>query len=176
MRTKERNNLQRIAVVGIFSALSIILGKLFAFNIGELFRVSLENLPIIFIGIALGPIFGAVVGAVADLVGCLMVGYTINPVITLGAVAIGGISGIISRLTKNISTGKRVFLSVLSAHIFGSVIIKSIGLSWFYGTDFWTLIPYRALNYVLIIALEYTIIYILMKNKGILSSVRSLGE
>ena len=63
MRTKEQNNLQRIAVVGIFSALSIILGKLLAFNIGELFRVSLENLPIIFIGIALGPIFGAVVGA-----------------------------------------------------------------------------------------------------------------
>ena len=176
MKKYDKNRIKRICLGGILAALSIVFGKLLAFNIGELFRISLENLPIILGGIFLGPIFGAVVGMVADLVGCLMVGYTINPVITLGAVAIGSISGIVSRLTKNISTGKRVFLSVLSAHIFGSVIIKSIGLSWFYGTDFWALIPYRVLNYALIVALEYTIIYILMKNKGILSSVRSLGE
>jgi ECF transporter S component (folate family) len=176
MRIKERKKLQLVAIAGIFSALSIILGKLLAFNIGELFRVSLENLPIIFVGIAFGPLWGSVVGAVADLVGCLMVGYTINPIITFGAIAIGGISGFMARALSNVSIGKRIFLSVMVSHIVGSVIIKSIGLSWFYGTDFWTLIPYRALNYALIIAIEYTIIYILMKNKEILSRVRSLGE
>ena len=173
---KSKNNLKKIVICGIFSALSIILGKLLAFNIGELFRISFENLPIVFIGIALGPLWGMMVGAVADLIGCLIVGYAINPIITLGAVAIGAVAGIVSKWTESMKISGKIFLSVFSAHLLGSVIIKSIGLSLFYGTDFWTLIPYRALNYALIIALEYIIVYILMKNKEINSRIRSIGE
>ena len=172
---KSKYNLRKIVICGIFAALSIILGKLLAFNIGELFRISFENLPIIFVGIALGPLWGMAVGAVADLLGCLIVGYAINPIITLGAVLIGAVSGIVSKLTRSLKIWARVFLSVFSAHLFGSVIIKSIGLSLFYGTDFWTLIPYRALNYALIIALEYIIVYILMKNKEISARIKSIG-
>ena len=173
---KSRNNLKKIVISGIFSALSIILGKLLAFNIGELFRISLENLPIIFVGIALGPLWGMAVGAVADLVGCLIVGYTINPIITLGAVFIGAVAGVVSKLTRHIKLWGRVFLSVFSAHLLGSVIIKSIGLSLFYGTDLWTLIPYRALNYALITAIEYIIVYILLQNTEINARIRSIGE
>lgn len=173
---KSKNNLRKIVISGIFAALSIILGKLLAFNIGELFRISFENLPIVFIGIALGPLWGMMVGAVADLIGCLIVGYAINPIITLGAVAIGAVAGIVSKWTESMKISGKIFLSVFSAHLLGSVIIKSIGLSLFYGTDFWTLIPYRALNYALIIALEYIIVYILMKNKEINSRIRSIGE
>ena len=116
------------------------------------------------------------VGAVADLVGCLIVGYTINPIITLGAVFIGAVAGVVSKLTRPIKLWGRVFLSVFSAHLLGSVIIKSIGLSLFYGTDLWTLIPYRALNYALITAIEYIIVYILLQNTEINARIRSIGE
>lgn len=159
----------------VFSALSIILGKLLAFNIGELFRVSLENLPVIFMGIAFGPLWGAVVGAVADLLGCLIVGYTVNPIITLGAMAIGATAGVVSKFTRKMPTSSAMLLSVIAAHTAGSIIIKTIGLSWFYGTDFWGLLPYRAINYVAIIAVEYTIIYILIKNREISARIKKLG-
>lgn len=166
MNKYDKNRIRRICLGGILAALSIVFGKLLAFNIGELFRISLENLPIILGGIFLGPIFGAAVGMVADLVGCIIVGYTINPLITLGAMAVGFTAGIVSRAwSKNEKNGK--FFAVLIAHIIGSVLIKSAGLSWFYGTDYLTLLLYRALNYSVIVALEYTIIYILTKNKGI---------
>ena len=89
--------------------MSIVLGKVLAFNIGDFFRVSLENLPIIFIGIAFGPLWGAVVGAVADLVGCFIVGYTVNPIITLGAMTVGAIAGIISQITKKLRKGISIF-------------------------------------------------------------------
>jgi ECF transporter S component (folate family) len=176
MQKSRNNKLKQLVLAGVFAAISIVLGKLFAFNIGELFRVSFENLPIIFAGIALGPLFGAAVGLVADITGCLIVGYSINPVITAGAVSIGFLSGLVFRLGTSKALKIRVLLSVFGAHIVGSVIIKTAGLAWFYGTDFWTLIFYRAINYALIIALEHTIIYILARNKEISSQIKMLGN
>ena len=79
----------RVSVLmAMLSAISIICGKYLAFGVGNVLRFSFENLPIIFASVALGPIPGMLVGIVADLVGCLMVGYTINPLVTLGAAAI----------------------------------------------------------------------------------------
>ena len=156
------------------AALSIVFGKYLAFNIGETFRVSLENLPIIMTSITLGPLWGAAVGLVADLVGCLMVGYTVNPLITLGAVSVGLVSGMVYRLMPRAWTWRK-FAAVLSAHIVGSVLIKTAGLSLFYGTDYLTLVLYRVINYSLIIAMEYIIIYILTKNRGVVAILESLG-
>ena len=97
MQKKARLSPKSLSVCAVLAALSIVLGKYLAVNVGENFRFSLENLPLILAGIYLGPVAGAFVGAAADLVGCLMVGYAINPVITLGAVSIGLISGIVAR-------------------------------------------------------------------------------
>ena len=174
MKRYDKNRIKRICLGGILAALSIVFGKLLAFNIGELFRISLENLPIILGGIFLGPIFGAVVGMVADLVGCLIVGYTINPFITLGAMAVGLVSGLVVK-ALSIEKKSSAFVAVLLAHLIGSVLIKSAGLSWFYGTDYLTLLGYRCINYALIVVIEYTIIYILTKNKGVLTMLKRLG-
>ena len=171
---KNRQYLRRLCLGGLLVALSIVFGKLLAFNIGELFRISFENLPIVLAGIALGPLWGALVGAVADLVGCLIVGYTVNPFITLGAIAIGAVSGVVFKLWST-NTQAKVFLTVAMSHICGSILIKTAGLSWFYGTDFFMLLFSRCANYALIIALEYTIIYILIKNKSIREILSRLG-
>ena len=174
MKKYDKNRIRRICLGGILAALSIVFGKLLAFNIGELFRISLENLPIILGGIFLGPIFGAAVGMVADLVGCLIVGYTINPFITLGAMAVGLVSGLVAKALPR-EKKSSAFIAVSLAHLIGSVLIKSAGLSWFYGTDYLTLLGYRCINYGVIIAIEYTIIYILTKNKGVFTILERLG-
>ena len=90
---KLQKNLKLTVILALLCALSIVMGKYLAIRGGDVMRFSLENMPIIFAGIAFGPIAGAVVGAVADLVGCVMVGYTINPLVTIGAAAIGAVSG-----------------------------------------------------------------------------------
>ena len=69
-------------------ALSIVCGKFLQFPVGEAMRFSFENLPILFAGMAFGPLAGVLVGTVADLIGCLAVGYAINPLVTLGAAAV----------------------------------------------------------------------------------------
>lgn len=174
MKKYDKNRIKRICLGGILAALSIVFGKLLAFNIGELFRISLENLPIILGGIFLGPIYGMIVGMVADLVGCLIVGYTVNPLITLGAMAVGLVSGVVAKMLHG-EKRIRAFLSVFLSHLIGSVLIKSAGLSWFYGTDYLTLLGYRCINYAAIVAIEYTIIYILIKNSSISVMLERLG-
>ncbi len=169
---------QRILRVTVYSALlasvSIICGKYLAFNVGEFIRFSFENLPIIFAGMTFGPIVGALVGAVADLIGCLLVGYAINPIITLAAALIGMISGIYYFLPEG---GGRLWYflkisaTVSCAHLIGSVIVKSIGLSAFYQMPLYLLMAWRCLNYLIVGVLEGFILYHLMKNKLLISEI-----
>ena len=177
---KRNNRFLRIAVFSSFlAAMSIVFGKYLAINIGEVIRISFENTPIIFAGLAFGPIVGAVVGVVADLVGCLLVGYAINPVITVGAAAIGAVSGVFHFFLRK-REGKMRFLfiaaSVLASHVIGSVLIKTIGLAAFYSIPYYTLLLWRTLNYLVIVGVPEALILIpLLSNKRINEEIKKLG-
>ena len=168
----------RLTVFGaLLAAISIVCGKYLAFNMGEFLRFSFENLPIIFAGMAFGPIVGATVGVVADLIGCLLVGYAINPIITVAAGVIGLISGLSIFIPA--SRGKfgyavKISLTVLTAHLIGSVLIKSFGLSVFYDMPLIVLMLWRLLNYVIVGALEGFILYHILKNKTISLEIRKI--
>ena len=77
-------SIQVLIMMALFIALSIVLGKQLSFTAGP-FRISFENLTVLMAGIFFGPLAGLTVGACADLIGCLLVGYAINPIITAGA-------------------------------------------------------------------------------------------
>ena len=159
------------------AAISIVLGKYLAISLGEVLRISFENLPILIAGIAFGPLWGCVVGVVADLIGCLLVGYAINPVVTLGAATIGLTSGTVSLLLEKVKTCPyvlRIAASVGGAHILGSVIIKTIGLAVFYAMPIHILMLWRLLNYVLVGAAEGVIIWYLLKSPLLTAQIDSI--
>ena len=118
-------------------------------------------------GIAFGPFVGAFVGGCADIIGCLLVGYTINPMVTLGAIAIGFFSGVVSFYVVRKSLLPMVTVSVGVAHVIGSVLIKSIGLAAYYSYPLYQLMLIRLLNYTILAICESTVIYLLLKNKGV---------
>ena len=91
-------NLRVLVAAALLAAMSLILGKFLQIPnpVSNIFRISLENLPVILAGVCFGPWVGGMVGAVADLVGCMLYGYAINPVITLGAASAGLVSGLVS--------------------------------------------------------------------------------
>ncbi len=174
---KEHVSIKVLAAAAMLSALSIICGKYLAFNVGTFLRFSLENLPIMFASVALGPAVGALTGAVSDLVGCLLVGYEINPLVTLGAVTIGAVSGIVYRLLKKtkLPYAFSIISGVCAAHALGSVLIKTFGLSAYYDIPFYILMLWRLLNYAIIGAAECVLILTLMKNKAVGAAVGSAG-
>ncbi len=159
------------------AAISIVCGKYLAIPGGDILRFSFENMPILFAGIAFGPIIGAVVGAVADLIGCVLVGYTINPLVTVGAAAVGLVGGSVYyclSLIKRCPYTVKIAASVALGHIVGSVLIKTLGLAAFYGIPLWALMLWRLLNYVIVGALEGAILWLLLKNRLIISQINSL--
>ena len=174
---KIQSNLKLTVILALMCAISILMGKYLAIRGGEFMRFSLENMPIIFAAIAFGPVAGVFVGVVSDLVGCLMVRYTVNPIVTLGAGAIGLSSGIAFLLLKKIKLDERlnILLSVAIAHIIGSIIIKTVGLWTYYDIPFEMLLLWRVLNYLIVGILDGAVVYILLKNKEINRMIMKIG-
>ncbi len=171
MRT--RNTPRMLAVLSALSAIGIILGKYLAFNITEFMRFSLENIPIIFAGIVFGPIAGMAVGALEDLVGCLLVGYAVNPIITLGSVTVGLVSGLVSRLP--LKKAPVIILSVFLSHLLGSVLIKTAGLCLYYFLPFEVTLVWRAFNYSIVGVCEILLLIILLNSKQLLSVISKIN-
>lgn len=165
---------RQLAVLGILAAASVILGKFLQIRVGDTIRISLENLPIIFAGIVFGPISGAAVGIVADLVGCVAVGYAINPIITAGAAIVGLTAGLCGMISKGElrRSFPAILLPVAAAHIIGSMIAKTVGLHIAFGTPWSALISTRVPIYLVNIAAESVLIYILLKSEAIRASLK----
>ncbi len=157
-------SLRILALSSVFVAVSIVCGKYLAIPGGNILRFSFENLPVLLSGIAFGPAVGAVVGATADLCGSIMVGYTINPIITLGAASVGLCGGAAFRFGRSLPPLPRLALTVTLAHLIGSVGIKTLGLAAFYSLPLWELALWRLLNYTIIGALELMLLWLLLRN------------
>lgn len=170
---KNRKNITiYLSVCAILAAFSIVLGKYLAINVGSNFRFSLENLPLFLAGLYLGPIAGAMVGVAADLLGCLLVGYAINPIITLGAMCIGLISGLIGKMMRK--NALSLLLSVFISHLIGSVFVKTLGLYLFYGSPFLPTAAWRLIIYICTGAVEFFILLLLSKSKSLLKQMEQI--
>ena len=167
--------LKLTVALAMLGAISIVLGKYLAISVGDFMRFSLENLPIIFAGCAFGPVAGGLVGAVADLVGCVLVGYAINPIVTLGAASVGIIAGGVWSFLKKMSipTFAKCALCTALSHLVGSVIIKTVGLSA-YGMHIGILMMWRLLNYLVVGAVEFGMLNALMKSRMITEQINSI--
>lgn len=167
-------NLRVLVCAALFAAMSIVCGKYLQIPVGEVIRISFENLPIILSGVLFGPIVGLVTGAVADLVGCLMVGYDINPLVLAGAASIGLISGVISNYFFRKTLWLRLLIAVLFSHLVGSVLIKTFGLAAWYSLPLYELMLWRLGTYVCIGGAEYAVVLLLMRNRAFLSQLKKL--
>ena len=167
------SNPRALCLAGLLAAMSLILGKFLQIPspFSQVIRLSFENLPVILAGLVLGPVVGAMTGAVADLIGCVLYGYAINPIVTLGAAAVGLVAGFVAMLTRRLPTLPRVVITVFASHAVGSVLIKTAGLARWYLAEmqigYAQLTLYRALNYLLIGALEVLLLCVLLRHRGV---------
>ena len=168
-----------LTIMAMLAAMSIIFGKFLAFNAGP-FRISFENLPILMAGMFLGAPAGFLTGVLADLVGCLMVGYSINPIITLGAGCVGLVAGLLFRTVPDIRFPQmrgliRNLLTVLGAHCIGSMIVKTAGLVLYFH---YTLpqVVLRVPLYIVIGSVETLIITALLMNKPFAAQIERLNK
>ncbi len=128
-------------------------------------RVTFENIPVLLAGMVLGPIYGAVVGIASDLVSAPLSGFGVNPVITLGAASVGFVGGFVWKYLFKKKSFLSSLTSVLSAHVIGSMLVKSIGL-YMYAYPVQMLLL-RIPLYLAIGLVESYVVYVLTRNKAI---------
>lgn len=173
---KTKKMIKLLTNMAMMTALSTVIGIFCksVLDFGGVYRITFENLPIILTGIVLGPIAGGAVGLCSDLVSYLLTGqaYPLNPVVTLGAVMIGIVSGVVAKYVVRKKGNLQIILSAAFAHIIGSMIIKPIGLYQFYGI----LVLWRIPLYLLIAPIEIFVLCLLLKSKAFAKTVGYVEE
>ena len=159
-------NIQVLTLAAMLAAVSVVIGifcKNFLNFDNGLFRITFENIPIIFSGILFGPVVGGMVGITSDLVSYLLSfqAYPPNLIVTFGAFAVGFLSGLIARYVIKKHGTWQIIVSASAAHIVGSMIIKPIGLYQFYG---W-LVLFRVPLYLVIAPIEICILCWIFRRK-----------
>ena len=160
---KSGGRLKKLLIIALLIALSMVFKRL-SITAGP-FRFSFENLPLILSGMIFGPVAGFMTGAVGDILGCIISGFAINPIITAGAAIIGCVPGIVSFYCFKDRPTLKIIVGVALAHLIGSIIIKSIGLHVYYNHP-WSALALRIPLYIITGAVEGYIIRLLMKNKA----------
>ena len=169
-------NVRVLCMAAMFAAMAVVLGYLAKLIFGAApIRVTFENLPIIFCGVSFGPFAGGACAIVADLASCLITGQPINPLITVGALCVGFVSGFVA----NYILRGRNFISVLVieflAHLIGSMILKSLALHLFWNVA-WATLLLRIPVYLFITVLEAYFLWVLFKNKNVCKLIKGVRE
>ena len=116
-------------------AMQIILARFLSIQASDTLRVSFESIPVILAGMWLGPVSGALVALIADILGTIISGYGVwFPPIALGPVMVAVISGLSTKyIFKSDLTAARdtwkVLVTVIVAGILNSFVIGTITTS-----------------------------------------------
>ena len=167
-----RQGVIRLTYSALLSAVCVILAFAAKGIFGESpLRLTIENLPVFMASFFFGPVWGMAVAICADLLSCVMFGMAPYPLITVGAALIGAVSGIFyNYVLKKAPMGVRVVLSVLFAHMVGSMTVKTLALVPFFGDTAITLFL-RIPVYVGITVIESLILVFLTKSKAFMRQI-----
>ena len=160
-----KKNLRALILTAIFAALSIVLGKFAAINVGETIRISFESFPIMLTSFLFGPIYGLACGVLADTLGCVLRGYALIPLITVASALMGVIPALMRRLLPVKDLTAKVMISGVTAHVICSMLIKTVALDLVYKTGFFALLATRVPIYIVTAAVESYLCAVILKTK-----------
>ena len=168
--SKRTMTTKALAYCALLAALSVVLARLIIPMPNVTTRFSIEAVPIYLAGMLFGPLPGALVGFVADFVGCLFSGYGYNPMFCIPPILYGLSAGLFRpMLVKKVNIG-RIALAFLPAITLGSVLWQSFALAKVYGGDafeafFLTKLAARSIQFAVTFVLDTLIVWLLYRSK-----------
>ena len=120
-----KTSVRTLTMLALLVAMSIVFSRVLSISTGFV-RFNLGSLPVLLAALLFGPGAGFAVGAVADMIGGVLAGYAINPLITLGAGAIGLVAGLAWQKLPGLRTGLRLQISVLLTRIPNAIVLAAV--------------------------------------------------
>lgn len=167
---KKNMTTRTLAVCALLAAISVVLARLIIPMPNESTRFSIESVPMFVAGMLFGPLPGALVGFVADFVGCLFSGYGYNPLFSLPPILYGLCAGLFQPMLVKKMNPLTITLAYLPSTILGSILYQSWALAFVYGGDafqiyFLTKLGERSVQFAITLVLNVTIVYLLYRSK-----------
>lgn len=173
----KRNSIYRLVILAMLTAVSIILTRFLVIYLTNEIRISLGNIPIMLAGVWFGPIWGLVVGFVADFVGSTVFSpFGWYAPMTLPPMIMGAIAGVMARLPMNKNSLFRWGTITYLSNVIGTMLWTTPCLSWMYGSPFMVLLPGRIVLYVFIALGEAVAMYGLHKVPFVAAKVKQFRQ
>ena len=153
MQKKQTWNVKTLVFMALLIAMHLVLTRVLVIDLGA-YRISVGSVTTILAGLWLGPIAGGVCGLCADIIGCFMKGYAVNPFITVAAILWGVLPALARPLFANKKkTGQTVVIciSIVITAILSSLVLTTAGLVIMLGYNFYAIMPGRLVQFVIMI-------------------------
>ena len=161
-----------LVLSALMAAMSIVLARFCVIWITPSVRISFGNIPIMLAGLLFGPLPGALVGAVADIVGAAALSpYGWYPPLTVGPVIMGLLSGFFRKPVRSEPKYLKTLAMTLGVNAVASMAYTTIILSGYSGTPLGALFTVRVPLYVGIAIVEALVLTLLLR-----SPVKKYGE
>lgn len=176
-----RVNTKRLTTIGLLVGISVIftrfLGVVMPLAGIQALRLSFGQLPIMLAGILLGPVAGAITGALADIIGGVI--FPIGPYFpgfTVSTAMWGFLTPLLLRLFAN-EERRRSYVAFLFAVFVTSLVVSGLNTLWLaimFQRAFWVLLPTRLLGSMLQVPLHALILHYTVKSYRAYGNVASL--
>lgn len=164
-------NIRTLVSCALLAAVSVVLARLIVPMPSVDTRFSLEAVPIFIAGMLFGPLPGALVGFVADLVGCLFSGYGYNPMFCIPPILYGLCAGLFRPMLARKVNIWTIALAFLPAVLLGSIGWQSFALAKVYNMkgafmpSFIYQLSKRSIQFAITFVLDVVVVWLLYKSK-----------
>lgn len=161
--------LTRLCVCALITSVAVILDGFLKIPV-DLFgvyalKLSFGMVPVIFLSIRYGPLYGGVCGAIMDILQLVLFPTGVyNPLFTIGCFLNGLIPGLFFLKGKHIKK-LRLFISVFTGQTVGAAILNTLFLIISYQMPLKLFIP-RSLTQVILIPLYTVFLYLILSSEA----------
>ncbi len=173
---------RRLTYLGLLTALAVIFTRFISFTVAiggvDNFRLGIGHLFLIMAGVLYGPLAGAYVGGMADIIGFVVrPGGPYNPLFTLTSVLTAMLPGLLLAVLRRNRRGLPSFVELLAAIAFGQIASSILLVSYFlqisFGHPFMVSMVPRVITQAFLIPAYAALLHVLLRR---LSAVASLWQ
>ncbi len=146
-------NVKTLVFMALLVAMQLVLSRVLVIDLGP-YRITVGSVCTVLAGLWLGPVAGGVCGLCADIIGCFIKGYAVNPLITVAAILWGVLPALMKPMfIHKEKTGKTVgiCISVVLTGILSSLVCTTAGLVLILGYNFYAIMPGRLVQFAIMI-------------------------
>ena len=162
---KANSYLFKIAVVAVLSALGFVLDRFLSISLPAV-KINLAFVPAAFAAVLLGPVYGALVYGLTDLVGALLLPFgPYHPGFTVCAALMGAVYGLfLYRKAGKVRFFPNMVLPVLINCLIIGLLINTAWVSMLYGSKtYFGWFSVRLIEYAVLVPVQLAVLPLLVK-------------